>query len=460
MKKWMKAMATICAVAVAGGMFVGCGNDAQEEGITVISVGDIPSAETDPRANQICMDRIAAFEKNNPDIRIQPDTYVFAPDTYIAMAEAGTLPTTYHLPFTQANTVMDMGYAEDVTDAFKNAGIYDKINDTILEKISRNGKIYLIPETCYDSGMVLNVKLFREAGLIDESGAPVVPKTWEELVQTAKTIKEKTGKTGFAMQASGWRFMNIAWSYGGEFLEKDKDGKWKAIFDSPEITAALQYVKDLKWEHNVIQENILADAAGIQQLVGSGEAAMMFGEPITASGCIPYGMKLEDVGMMQMPAGSSRHVTLIGGTYSVIKKGATEKEKEAVMRWLTQTSTLGIDLTDETKENVESQIMLERESDVIIGAETITPWNAENPVAEYRKQKTEELANINLNYVKSYNNKEGIEFHDEPPVAASQLYRTIGNCIQEVLTNKDADCAAVLKQAAADFQKNQLDNLK
>ncbi len=460
-KQLKKAAACMCITAIAVSMAVSCGKkDAEKDGVITISVGDIPAADVDPRANQICMERIAEFEKNNPDIKIEADSYSFAPDTYAAMAEAGTLPTTYYVPFTQSKLIMDMEYSTDITEAFKKYGLYDKVSDTILEKISKNGKIYLAPYDCYDSGMVLNMKLFKEAGLLNADGTPKTPQTWEELAQTAETIKKKTGKAGLALLPSGWRFMNIAWSYGGEFVEKTPDGKWKAIFDSPEVTAALQYVKDLKWKYNAIQENVLADAEGINQLVGTGQAAMMFGEPGTATKCMTYGMDIKDVGMMQMPAGPKKRVTLIGGTYSVIKKGSTEKEIDAVIRWLQETGTLGTELNDKTKKSIQSQIDLNLASNVIVGAQTITPWNSNNPVTEYRKNLEKEQTNINLDFVKEYNNKNDIEFHEEVPVAASPLYRTLGNCIQEVLTNENADCAELLKQAAHDFQKNQLDNIK
>lgn len=463
-KKWSRFVSITCALVMGTMLISACGNSQKKnengEDVTTISVGDIPTADTDPEANQICMERIANFEKNNPDIKIKADSYVFSPDSYSAMAAAGTLPTTYHLPFTQAKTVIDNEYTEDVSEAFKKFGIYDQISDTIMEKISSDGKIYLIPEACYDSGLVLNMKLYKQAGLVNDDGMPKIPTTWEELAENAKAIKEKTGKTGFAMPASGWRFMPIAWSFGGEFLEQQSDGKWKAVFDSPEVVAALEYVKDLKWKYNVIQENALINSDGVNQLLASGEAGMMFGEPIQVSSCTIFGMDFADVGMVQMPAGPAKHVTLIGGTYSAVNKGATEKEIEAVIRWLTETSTLGVTLTDTAKKNINSQIELDLSTKNVVGINTISPWKSDNAVQQYREQISQEKANVNLDYVKNYNDKSNIEFHEEEPVVASQLYRALNNCIQEVWTNENADCEALLKQTAADFQKNQLDNLK
>ena len=60
--------------------------------------------------------------------------------------------------------------------------------------------------------------------------------------------------------------------------------------------------------------------------------------------------------------------------------------------------------------------------------------------------------------MKLYNDKENLEFQAEEPVDAQALYALLDTCIQEVLTNKDADCASLIKKAASDFQKNNLDN--
>ena len=77
-------------------------------------------------------------------------------------------------------------------------------------------------------------------------------KTFEELIQTAKTIKEKTGQAGFAIPTSGteggWIFANLAWNFGVKFMDK-VDGKWKATFNTPEAVEAFQYLSDLKWKY-------------------------------------------------------------------------------------------------------------------------------------------------------------------------------------------------------------------
>ena len=71
-------------------------------------------------------------------------------------------------------------------------------------------------------------------------------------------------------------------------------------------------------------------------------------------------------------------------------------------------------------------------------------------------------ANANKNHFKLYNDFVAncpAEVQPEEPVCCQELYGILDSCIQEVLTNKDADCSKIIKNAASDFQKNYLDKV-
>ena len=73
------------------------------------------------------------------------------------------------------------------------------------------------------------------------------------------------------------------------------------------------------------------------------------------------------------------------------------------------------------------------------------------------------MCSSDLNHVKLYNDFVAdlgdCKLHPEEPVCAQELYGILDNCIQAVLTDKNADCAELLKKANSDFQQNYLDNL-
>lgn len=461
MKGLKKLLGTLLVITILASLFAGCtqSKDASDDGKVVISVGNFVDPDTNPETYKIQMEQVKGFEELHPDIKIEPVIWDFDPRTYIAKAEGGTLPNVYYVPFTEAKNVIDSGYAADITDEFKKRGFYDSVNEFILENISRDGKIYLLPTGSYDVGLIVNLKLFKQAGLVEEDGTPYQPKDWDDLVRVAKVIKEKTGKAGFVMPTTeytgGWRFTPVAWSFGTVFETKE-DGKWKATFDSDEGVAALQFIKDLKWKHDVLPANTLVNGAEAEKLLGTSEAAMTFGEQSNINKMVKYGIELNELGMVQVPAGPAKKVTLMGGSYRVIDKNSTPEQIAAGLDWLAYTGTTTV-LTDEIKESYKKTLEEKVVNNQIVGVLPLSPWSEESDVEKFKRDTTIECANINLNHVKLYNDKTGMQFQAEEPVDAQALYAVMDTCLQSVLTDENADCKTVLKKAAADFQKNNLD---
>jgi len=81
---------------------------------------------------------------------------------------------------------------------------------------------------------------------------------------------------------------------------------------------------------------------------------------------------------------------------------------------------------------------------------------------KFQHQLMDENANSNPNHVRLYNEFVAncpAELQAEEPVCAQGLYGILDGCIQEVMTNKDADCAKLIEKAASDLQVNYLNNL-
>lgn len=464
---WKKIISGVIAVSFAMGILSGCGggNTAKtEDGRTVITVGDCPDPQTNPEEYKSMEERIAKFEELHPDIKVVQDSYTFDTKSYMAKAEGGTMPTMYYLPLTEMDNVIRAGYAADITDEYKARGFYEQTNDFMMDLISEDGKIYFLPTGCYDVGLVANADLLAQAGYIKEDGTPVQPQTWEELADMAKKIKEVTGKAGFIMptmnNCGGWRFTPIAWSYGTEFMKRDDDGKWQATFNSPECVKALEFVKSLKWKYDVFPNNSLISLDEVAKQMGTGEAAMALGEPGQISQYISYGLEPANMVVMQIPAGDKRHVTLMGGAVNCIDKNATEEQIKAAFDWL-EYSGISVELTEDKKESIKkSYADAKEQGQSAIGINTISPWKDTNEVEQYKEEVSREYANVIESYVQFYNNKENLEFQAEEPIDAQALYALLDTCIQEVLTNKDADCASLIEKAASDFQNNNLDYAK
>lgn len=462
----VKAISMVMALTLSAGLFTGCTNkksDKDEQGRTMISIGGWPTKES------VDLDNINArkerYESENTDVVVTPDSYKFDRQTFYAKAAGNQLPTLYDVGFTEIPEIIASGYSADLTDVLKKRGYEGMFNEDILEIISDDeGRIRAFPYSAYVLGLVCNTDLMQQAGLVNEDGTPMQPKDWNEVAEFAVKIKEATGKAGFIMPSAGnvggWLFTPIAWSYGVDFMEKDENGKWQATFDTPEAVAALQYVKDLKWKYDVLPVNTTINMDEYIKTFATGGAGMMINAGTFPGQVFQYDMPLESQGIVAFPAGPERHVTLLGGATYCISADATEDQIDACIRWLED--AYSFDLTENFKNNKIKTLDRHRETNVLVGVKEMSVWSEKSPALKWQNEIIDEKANANKNHVKLYNDfvlNCPAEIQAEEPVCAQELYAILDICIQEVFTDKDADCEAIIKKAVSDFQINYLDNL-
>lgn len=465
-KRYLRKLCFIMAAILSVSVFSACGEkatDKDEQGRTVISIGNYPSKEGETR--DIWDAKWKKFEEDNPDVKIEPDMWEFDIKTFYAKEAGGKLPNLFISHYTEIGQYIDSECVGKLTDVMKKRGYEGKFNPKILKIVSDDkGDIYAFPTTSYLFGLYVNMDTFKEVGLVEEDGTPLQPKTWDELAEYAVKIKEKTGKPGFAIPTTqncgGWMFTCIAWGYGTVFMEQGEDGKWKATFNSPEAEAALQYIKDLKWKYDVLPANSLIDYAEYFKLYATGGVAMIIGGGSSVNQYPKYGMQPASIGIVGIPAGPKRHVTLLGGTLYAVSKESTEDQKDAAIRWLE--TSFNYNATEDFKANKQKEIERALNDNQLVGVKTFKPWSNETESVKFENELIDKNRNVDLNNVRLYNEfieNCPAEIQPEEPVCAQELYAILDGCIQEVLTNKDANCKEILEKANYDFQQNYLDNL-
>lgn len=464
-KNIYKALAAALAITLSVGALGGCGkkNDTKDEqGRTVITVGGWPQKEGTALDNY--NERKARFEKDNPDVVVQPDAWSFNLKTFYAKAAGGQLPTVYSVYYTNMPEIINADYAADISSVLKKRGYDGKFNPDVLDVVSRDGKTYGFPTTAYILGLGVNTDMFEKAGLMEADGTPKQPKDWNEVAEFAVKIKEATGKPGIVFPTAnnygGWMFSCLAWSYGVDFMEKGEDGKWKATFNTPEAAAALGYMKDLKWKYDVLPNNAIIDGTEFYKTFAIGNAAMLMAAGDMPQYVYQYEMNRDSIGMIGLPAGPKKFVSLLGGTVFCINQNATEDQIDAAVRWIeTQTHYTA---TDDFKANADGEMKKQLDENRLIGTKSMSVWSGNAESLQYEYSLIDKNRNVNENHVKLYNNFVAdcpAEIQPEEPVCAQELYGILDSCLQEVLTNENADCAAILEKANNDFQQNYLDNL-
>ncbi len=459
-----RVLAVVLCLAMSVALFVGCGKDTSdkdEQGRTMITIGNYPAEGTKQR--ETMDERIALYHEQNSDVVVTPLEWQFDLKAFYSQAAGGQLPTLFNANYTEVNPAIAAGYAADITKVLNKRGYEGKFNQQILDALSPDGKIYSFPTSAYILGVWVHLDLFEKAGLLEADGTPKQAKTWEELAQFAVQIKEKTGKAGLTIATTnnvgGWLFTPIAWSYGAEFIKENEDGSYTAVFNSPEAAAALQYIKDLKWKYDVLPTDTLVDYGKRHQFFATGQAAMYIDAGDSGASLRKYDMALEDMGMMALPAGPAKSVNLLGGGTYMMPSNATEDQIDASIRYLEMQYKPTVD--DTIKNTLTKTYQTRLDNGEPVGVKAMSVWANDTEYVKYNNDLIDSMSNVKPTQFKLYNdsvaNFKG-ELRPEERILAQELYGILDGCIQEVLTNKDADPAAVLEKANSDFQNDYLNN--
>ncbi len=214
--------------------------------------------------------------------------------------------------YVEPQAVIDAHFPED-----KNF-IKDNFLANVLElAVNSEGKQVGIPYSLSTPVLYINRDMLREVGL-DENG----PKTWEEVAEYAKTIKEKTGKYGVYLQepADNWATQAVLESNGARMIT---DGK--ASFASEEGIKAYELYADM-----VVNEKSalhISWGEGVQSFI-DGNVGMVY-TTIAQRANIQNGATF-DVAAIPSPAWEGKEKRLpAGGSFLAITAQTEEEQKAA-----------------------------------------------------------------------------------------------------------------------------------
>src|SRR5256714_12654762 len=144
-----------------------------------ISVASLIPGSTQAAVDQFNA-RVAEFEKSNPTIKVKAVEYQWTAPTFAAKLAAGTLPTVFEVPFTDARTLGDNGQLADLTPYFNKLPYHKKYNKAVIaEGTDAKGQVIALPKGAYAQALHYNRALFKQAGL--NPNKP--PTTWAQIRQ-------------------------------------------------------------------------------------------------------------------------------------------------------------------------------------------------------------------------------------------------------------------------------------
>ncbi|MBQ9885686.1 MAG: extracellular solute-binding protein [Lachnospiraceae bacterium] len=486
MKNFKKILGLVLCLAMVGSMLTACGGDnkpeetkaetqaetkapeteapaetdapeteAPAEDVT-LKLGIYPAEGSDEAQFELHDGYIKQLTTDNPNVKVEKAPYTYAVDTFVPLAESGNCPTIFETWYTEPKKLIAGGYVKDITDILKDRGWLDSMNESVRKLLSSDdGKVYGVPRDGYVLGLMVNVDMFEKAGLVDENGVPKYPKTWDELAEDAKLIKEATGQAGLCLlaadNAGGWHFSNIAWAFGANLVKDNGDGTYTADLASDAAIKAMEYVKSLKWDYDVLTADPTAENWGTGfENIAAGTAAMYIAANDAVNQPAEKGLALDSFGLGALPAGPDAAYGLTGGTPYVFSKDATDAEVNAALDYLVLMGKSPV-VTDTVKQGILDGAKTNNELGIPV-IQSISGWDspeleaAQAEAIEQYGNVKEELYASYFDFIKNGNIK------SEEPGKTQSMYAALTKVLQEVLTNKDADVAALMKAANEEYQ--------
>ena len=194
----------------------------------------------------------------------------------------------------------------------------------------KDGKLYALPTSNYTMGLMINRKLFTQAGL--DPNTP--PTTWEEVRAAAKKIAALgKGIAGYGEYSAGntRRLALHRRPVRPRRRRRRRHGK-KAAFNDDTGKQVLQQLHDMRWEDNSMGQTQLLKWGDLQKQIATDKLGMFLAAPDDITYMVQQlGAKYENFGMGPIPGGKG---TLFGGNNYMIKKGSSPDKIKAAVAWL------------------------------------------------------------------------------------------------------------------------------
>ncbi|HEY9440124.1 MAG TPA: extracellular solute-binding protein, partial [Streptomyces sp.] len=256
------------------------------------------------------------FEKEHPKVDVKYVNVPFgeAQNKFKNAAQANSgAPDVIRSEVAWTPDFADLGYLAplDGTPALKDKD--DFLKQAAASTVYK-GKTYAVPQVIDSMGIFYNKKIFKEAGV-------EVPSNITELKAAARTIKDKTGKTGMYLRGDdAYWFLSFLYGEGGDLV--DASSKTVTV-DKPEGVKAFKVVKDLV-DSGAAKTDATDGWENMQSAFKDGKVAMMINGPWAVADTLT-GKEFTDksnLGIAPVPAGSAGQGAPQGGHNLAVYAGS------------------------------------------------------------------------------------------------------------------------------------------
>jgi ABC-type glycerol-3-phosphate transport system substrate-binding protein len=441
------AFATTCLVALLAAA-ASLAAPAKSSKVT-ISVASLIPGSTQAAIQQFNA-QVAEFEKANPNIVVKPTEYQWTGPTFAAKLAAGTLPTVFEVPFTDARALGDAGQLADITAEAKALPYFAKYNKAVIaEGTDSKGQIVALPKGAYAQALHYNRQLFQQAGL--DPNKP--PTTWAQLRADAKQIAQKTGKAGYAEMGkddntAGWIITTLTYALGGR-METGIGTKAKATLNNPQTVTALNLLHQMRWVDNSMGSNFDYGWSDINQAFAAGQVGMyVSGSDVYTNLVQASNVNPSIYGLAPIPLAKNKTAGVLGGgTLAAVKPNANAAERAAAVKWIDY--YYEEPLVSKTQAIRNAKTLVANKQPVGVPALPVF----DNAQYDLANTWIKPFINVPLAQMKPFTT--GIfnqKLVPEPEASTQSVYHTLDSVVEAVLTDKNADITSLLAQANSTAQ--------
>ncbi len=328
------SLSSVLAALVA--LFVaGCASSRQ--GIA-LRVGTWGGAGDDSEFSRTQRALYREFEAKNPGVKIRiegvPGSQEYVSKMLLSFI-AGTEPDILTLDASSAAVFINNGVLSDLAPLAKadKAFSFEDYFPNVVAIASRGDKVYAVPSDFTPMVMYYNKRLFREAGV----QYPKPGWTYADFLDKAKKLTKK-GQYGFKFTnwMPGW--VTWIWNQGGDVLDPQGTTA-RGAFDSEKSQQGIKFIDDLIRVHHTSPSLSQTASLGVD-LFTNGQAAMeisghwaMVGYSVAPKDAKGQPLlKMEDVGVVELPTQLNKSVTVMYEAGFAIGKNC--KHREAAWKFI------------------------------------------------------------------------------------------------------------------------------
>jgi raffinose/stachyose/melibiose transport system substrate-binding protein len=358
---------------------------------------------------------IAEFEKKYPNIKVEQNTVPDADKIFITRIASGDMPDVFtHWP---TNAEFISLCKEDRVLNLTNEPFMKNVSPSILNNVTVNDKQYALPIALNFMGIFYNTQKFGELGLS-------VPKTYSELIDTMKAIKDAGEVPIILPDKDAW---TISQSHGlirgtilpdvRKFYDDFEAGR-VGIKDNADQRRIVEKLLELR---NYGQQNSLA--TGYDQAIGEFATGkgLMFLQGIWAIPSIKKANPDFEFSLFPIPGDTEADTKIGVGVDLAVAANPDGKHLDAVktfMAFLAETSTAqmyaDLDKSPSAINGVKSEVKETEEIAKLIGQGKVTTTIVYPPGVENEKRReiqqliaSKDIDDFLENYEKIY--KQGLE---------------------------------------------------